>query len=145
MGLVGARNSWGSPVSRRTFHFWRESEQAFGYAQAVSAGGLLFVSGTLSVDASFQTIAAGDMRQQLEAVYSALRETLAAHDSGFYAVVKETVFVTDMEAFLAANDVRVAIYQGLALPAVTAVEVRRLAFPDNVVEIEIVATLEAVA
>lgn len=135
----------GSPVSRRTFHFRREGEQAFGYAQAVSAGGLLFVSGTLSVDASFHTIAAGDMRQQLEAVYSALRDTLAAHDLGFYAVVKETVFVTDMEGFLAANDVRVAIYQGLALPAVTAVEVRRLAFPDNVVEIEIVATLEAVA
>jgi enamine deaminase RidA (YjgF/YER057c/UK114 family) len=134
----------GSPVSRRTFHFRREGEQAFGYAQAVSTGGLLFVSGTLSVDASFQTIAPGDMRQQLEVVYSALAETLAAHDLGFYAVVKETVFVTDMEAFVAASDVRLAIYEGLALPAATAVEVRRLAFPDHVVEIEIVATHEAV-
>ena len=130
-------------MSRRTFHFRPEGEQAFGYAQAVSAGGLLFVSGTLSVDAAFQTIGAGDMRQQLEVVYSALAETLRAHDLGFSAVVKETVFVTDMAAFLAANDVRVATYQGLSLPAVTAVEVRRLAFPGNVVEIEIVAALEA--
>jgi len=130
-------------VSKRTFHFRREGEQAFGYAQAVSAGGLLFVSGTLSVDAAFQTIGAGDMRQQLEVVYSALAETLRAHDLDFSAVVKETVFVTDMAAFLGANEVRVATYQGLALPAVTAVEVRRLAFPDNVVEIEIVATFEA--
>ena len=34
-------------MSKRTFHFRREGEQAFGYAQAVSAGGLLFVSGTM--------------------------------------------------------------------------------------------------
>jgi len=127
-------------VSKRTFHFRREGEHAFGYAQAVSAGGLLFVSGTLSVDAAFKTIGAGDMRQQLEIVYSALGETLRAHDLEFSAVVKETVFVTDMNAFLSANDIRVAVYQGLAFPAATVVEVRRLAFPDNVVEIEIVAT-----
>lgn len=130
-------------MPRRTFHFRREGEQAFGYAQAVSVGELLFVSGTLSVDAAFQTIGAGDMRQQLEIVYSALAETLRAHDLDFSAVVKETVFVTDMDAFLGANEVRLAIYKNLALPAVTAVEVRRLAFPDNLVEIEIVAMLEA--
>ena len=97
-------------MSRRTFHFRREGEQAFGYAQAVSAGGLLFVSGTLSVDAAFQTTGSGNMRQQLEVVYSGLAETLRAHDLDFSAVVKETVFVTDMTAFLEANHVRLASY-----------------------------------
>jgi enamine deaminase RidA (YjgF/YER057c/UK114 family) len=48
-----------------------------------------------------------------------------------------------MDAFIAANDVRLAIYHGLDLPAVTAVEVRRLAFPENLIEIEIIATLSA--
>lgn len=128
-------------MSRRTFHFRPEGERAFGYAQAVSAGGLLFVSGTLSVDAAFQTLAPGDMRGQLEVVYAALGETLAAHGLDFAAVVKETVFVTDMDAFLDANDFRLGIYAGRDLPAVTAVEVRRLAFPANLVEIELVATL----
>lgn len=128
-------------MSRRTFHFRPEGERAFGYAQAVSAGGLLFISGTLSVDAAFQALAPGDMRGQLEVVYAALAETLAAHELNFAHVIKETVFVTDMDAFLDSNDFRLGIYQGHELPAVTAVEVRRLAFPANLVEIELVAIL----
>jgi enamine deaminase RidA (YjgF/YER057c/UK114 family) len=130
-------------VTKRSFHLRQQGEQAFGYAQAVRTDGTLFISGTLAVDAGFQTLAPGDMRQQIKAVYAALAETLSAHDLDFAAVVKETVFVTDMDAFIAANDVRLAIYHGLDLPAVTAVEVRRLAFPENLIEIEIVATLSA--
>ena len=128
-------------MTRRTFHFRREGEQAFGYAQAVQSGQTLHVSGTLAVTEAFQTIGAGNMRAQLIAVYDALRQTLEAFDANFTNVVKETIFVTDMDAFIEANDIRLAIYAGLDLPVVTAVEVRRLAFPDNVVEIELVATL----
>lgn len=128
-------------MTRRTFHFRREGEQAFGYAQAVQSGQTLHVSGTLAVTETFQTISAGNMRAQVIAVYDALRQTLEAFDANFTNVVKETIFVTDMDAFIEANDIRLAIYAGLDLPVVTAVEVRRLAFPDNVVEIELVATL----
>ncbi len=128
-------------MTRRTFHFRREGEQAFGYAQAVRSGQTLYVSGTLAVTEVFQTIGAGDMRAQLIAVYDALRQTLEAFDANFTNVVKETIFATDMDAFIEANDIRLAIYAGLDLPAVTAVEVRRLAFPGNLVEIEVVAIL----
>jgi enamine deaminase RidA (YjgF/YER057c/UK114 family) len=128
-------------MNRRTFHFRREGEQAFGYAQAVKSGQMLYVSGTLAVTETFQTVAPGDMRAQLGAVYDALRQTLEAFDARFAHVVKETIFVTDMDAFIGANDIRLAVYAGLDLPAVTAVEVRRLAFPGNVVEIELVAVL----
>lgn len=128
-------------MTRRTFHFRREGEQAFGYAQAVLSDQTLYVSGTLAVTESFQTLAPSDMRSQLTAIYDALRQTLAAFDASFAGVVKETIFVTDMDAFIDANDIRLAIYAGLDLPAVTAVEVRRLAFPGNVVEIELIAIL----
>ncbi len=128
-------------MTRRTFHFRREGEQAFGYAQAVQSGQTLHVSGTLALSDGFQTIGAGDMRAQLITVYDALRQTLEAFDATFEDVVKETIFVTDMDAFIEANDIRLAIYAGLDLPAVTAVEIRRLAFPDNLVEIELVAIL----
>lgn len=128
-------------MTSRTFHFRREGEQAFGYAQAVRSGQTLYVSGTLAVTEAFQTIGAGDMRAQLIAVYDALRQTLEAFDANFTNVVKETIFATDMDAFIEANDIRLAIYAGLDLPAVTAVEVRRLAFPGNLVEIEVVAIL----
>lgn len=128
-------------MTRRTFHFRREGEQAFGYAQAVLSDQTLYVSGTLAVTESFQTLAPSDMRSQLTAIYDALRQTLAVFDASFAGVVKETIFVTDMDAFIDANDIRLAIYAGLDLPAVTAVEVRRLAFPGNVVEIELIAIL----
>ncbi|HVK81610.1 MAG TPA: RidA family protein [Verrucomicrobiae bacterium] len=127
-------------MTRRTFHFRREGEQAFGYAQAVQSGQTLYVSGTLAVNDAFQTVGA-DMRAQLIVVYDALRQTLEAFGANFASVVKENIFVTDMDAFIDANDLRLAIYAGLDLPAVTAVEVRRLAFPDNLVEIELVAAL----
>lgn len=128
-------------MTRRTFHFRREGEQAFGYAQAVQSGETLHVSGTLAVTEAFQTIGAGNMRAQLIAVYDALRQTLEAFDANFANVVKETIFVTDIDAFIEANDIRLAIYAGLDLPAVTAVEIRRLAFPDNLIEIELIAAL----
>lgn len=128
-------------MTRRTFHFRREGEQAFGYAQAVQSGQTLHVSGTLAVTEAFQTIGAGNMRAQLIAVYDTLRQTLEAFDLRFANVVKEMIFVTDMDAFIEANDIRLAIYAGLDLPAVTAVEIRRLAFPDNMIEIELIAAL----
>jgi enamine deaminase RidA (YjgF/YER057c/UK114 family) len=55
-------------------------------------------------------------------------------------VLKETVYVTDMDAMLAANGERAAAY-GAHTPACTVVEIRRLAFPACMAEIELVARL----
>jgi hypothetical protein len=65
---------------------------------------------------------------------------VAAHGAGFPDVLKETVFVTDMDAMLAANGERAAAY-GAHTPACTVVEIRRLAFPACMAEIELVARL----
>lgn len=122
------------------FHLRPEGEKAFGYAQAVRHGDTLYVAGTLSVDDGFAPLHAGEMAGQIEAVYAAIRQTLAAHGGTLADVVRESVYVTDMDAFIAANGVRVAAYDGW-LPAATAVEVRRLAFPECMVEIEVTAIL----
>lgn len=128
-------------VRRESFHLRPEGEKGFGYAQAVRIGQVVHISGVLAVDDDFATVGAGDMAAQIRAVYATLAEVLARFGAGFADVVKETVFATDMDAFLAANSVRVAVYAGLDLPAVTAVEVRRLAFPDNMIEVEATAAL----
>jgi 2-iminobutanoate/2-iminopropanoate deaminase len=124
----------------RTFHLAQDGERAFGYAQAVSDGSTLYVSGTLSVDDAFAPVAPNDMRGQLEHIYGRIRRTLESHGVGFGSVLKETVFVTDMDAFLAGNEVRLRTYAG-HVPACTAVEVKRLAFPACMAEIELVASL----
>lgn len=124
---------------RHSFHLREEGERAFGYAQAVTSGDTVYISGMLAVDDQWQVIAPGDMAAQVKAVYAALGTTLARLGVGFADVVKEGIFVTDMDGFIAANDIRKAAYAGLALPAATAVEVRRLAFSDCLVEIELTA------
>ncbi len=122
------------------FHLRPDGEKAFGYAQAVRRGDTVYVAGTLSVDDGFAPLHAGDMAAQIGAAYAAIRETLAAHGGTLADVVRETVYVTDMDAFIAANGARMAAYAGW-LPAATAVEVKRLAFPECMVEIEVTAIL----
>ena len=122
------------------FHLRPEGEKAFGYAQAVRRGDTLYVAGTLSVDDGFAPLHAGDMAAQIGAVYAAIGQTLAAHGGTFADVVRESVYVTDMDAFIAANGARLAAYGGW-FPAATAVEVKRLAFPECMVEIEVTAIL----
>ena len=122
------------------FHLRPDGEKAFGYAQAVRHGDTVHVAGTLSVDDGFAPLHAGDMAAQIGAAYAAIRETLAAHGGTLANVVRETVYVTDMDAFIAANGTRTAAYAGW-LPAATAVEVKRLAFAESMVEIEVTAIL----
>ena len=56
-------------------------------------------------------------------------------------MVRETIYVSDMDAFIAANAYRLEVYAGVDLPAATAVQVERLAFPECMVEIEATAML----
>ena len=122
------------------FHLRPDGEKAFGYAQAVRRGDTLYVAGTLAVADGLAPLHAGDMAGQIAAAYAAIRDTLAAHGGSLANVVRETAYVTDMDAFIAANGARMAAYAGW-LPAATVVEVKRLAFPDCMVEIEVTAIL----
>ncbi|MBY8824243.1 RidA family protein [Sphingomonas colocasiae] len=128
-------------MDRQSFHLAPDAEKAFGYAQAVRIGDRLHISGSLSVDDDFAPIHAGDMAAQIGRVYDTISRTLTAFDAGFANVVSERIFVTDMDAFLAANLARIAAYAGCDLPAATAVEVRRLAFSECLIEVEIMAAL----
>ena len=128
-------------TDRQTFHLRPEGEKAFGYAQAVRSGTTLHISGSLSVDDAFRPELPGDMAGQIGSAYAAIGRTLAAFGATMANVVKENIYVTDMDAFIAGNGARIAHYDGLDLPATTAVEVRRLAFPECMIEIEVTAAL----
>ncbi|HUE78754.1 MAG TPA: RidA family protein [Sphingomicrobium sp.] len=125
-----------------TFHLSAAGEQAFGYAQAVRSGSLVHVSGTLSVDETFAPLHAGQIDEQVRHIYASIRRTLDHFGIGLRSVVRETIYVTDMEAFLGANSIRLAEYDG-HYPAATAVQVQRLAFPECMIEVEVTADLTA--
>ena len=128
-------------MDRQSVHLRAEGEKAFGYAQTVRAGDQLYLAGSLSVDDAFQPRHAGDMNAQVREAYGAILRSLAQFGAGPANVVRETIYVTDMDAFLTANAYRLELYAGVDLPAATAVQVSRLAFPECMVEIEVTAAL----
>lgn len=104
-------------------------ERSIGYCQAVRVGDVLYVSGVTG---------AAPMENAVPRVYEQLGRILAANGLGFGDVAKETVYATDLDAFIKVSGVRKQFY-GSWLPAATWVQVQRLYVPSFVVEVELVA------
>ena len=99
---------------------------------------LIFISGQLARDKSGNIVGPRDMRTQIRQVGENLRAALEAAEASIADLVKTTTFVTDIDEFFRHVDIR-HDYLGVALPASTTVEVRRLSHPDLMVEIEAIA------
>lgn len=125
---------------KQVFHL-NSYEKDLGYSQAVLIGKTLYISGSVAADQNGRLEAPGDMAGQLRAAYSNIRRTLGAHGADFDAVVKETIFTTDMDGLLKATDVRFEFYGKERLPATSWVQVQRLVDAGSLVEIEVVAEL----
>lgn len=106
------------------------------YSQAIEAGGMIFVSGQLPIDAATGVMPEGvenQSRQSLENIKHILEEAgLTMAD-----IVKTTVFLADMSLFADMNKVYATYFQG-ACPARSAVAVKALP-KDALVEIECIA------
>ena len=109
------------------------------YAQAVKAGGFVFVSGQIPL-APDGSLVEGDIRVQTERVMENLKAVLEAAGSGLSRVVQTTCFLADMEAFPGFNEVY-ARYFTPPSPARATVAVKAL--PRGVrVEVACVALAE---
>jgi reactive intermediate/imine deaminase len=108
------------------------------FADAVRAGGLLFVSGIVAVDGDGNLVGGEDVVAQTRQVFENMRAVLVEAGCGFEDVVKVTVFLTDIDDRPSINPVRQEVF-GATRPASTLVEVPRLAVPGAKVEIECVA------
>ena len=121
----------------------REIEERFNLSAAVRSNGTLYLSGLTAIDERMQIVAPGDMEAQVAQIYRRLERALAACGCSLVDVVSETAYATDIEWLGRAAHVRDGFYRraGAAPPAATAVEVRRLFFPDALVELTVVAEL----
>jgi 2-iminobutanoate/2-iminopropanoate deaminase len=109
------------------------------YTDAVRAGGLLFLSGIVPVDAEGNLVGA-DVVEQARQVFRNMELVLKAAGCGFEDVVKVTHFLLDVNDRAAINPVRQELF-GQARPASTLVEVSSLAVPGALLEIEAVAAI----
>ena len=95
------------------------------YAQAVKANGFVITSGQLPIDPAAGTLPEGiqaQTRQSLTNVKAILEEAGLTMD----AVLKTTVFLSDMNNFAAMNEVYATFFTEGSFPARSAVEVARL-------------------
>jgi 2-iminobutanoate/2-iminopropanoate deaminase len=79
--------------------------QGAPYSQAISAGGLVFVSGQLSLRPDHAEIVGDSIAEQTEQVFANLRAILEAAGSGLDRLVKTTVYLTDLGDFGGMNEV----------------------------------------
>ena len=112
------------------------------YAHVVVADGkrTVFISGQLARDRHGNTVGKGDMRAQLRQVGENIKAALEAAGATLDDLVKTTTYVTDIEEYFKHVDIRMEYFR--ALPTSTTVEVRRLAHPDFLVEVEAIAMVD---
>ena len=103
-------------------------------------GKMIYVAGQLARDADGNIVGPGDMRAQMEQTFKNLDACLKAAGATWADVVKTNTFVTDYEEFSKCRDVRMR-YFGVASPTSTTIQISRLAQPEAMVEIELIAVV----
>jgi 2-iminobutanoate/2-iminopropanoate deaminase len=117
-----------------------DAPRAIGpYSQAVRAGGFVFASGQIPIDPATGEFVAGGVAEQTDQVLRNVSAVLEAAGTGLDRVVKTTVFLADMNDFIAMNEVYGRFF-GERPPARATVQAARLP-RDAKVEIEAIAML----
>lgn len=101
------------------------------YNQAVIANGVLYVSGQIPLDPATGELVSGSIEEETEMVMKNLQAILEAANTSFDAVIKCSIFISDMGQFGQINAVY-GNYFGENAPARECVEVSKLPKGVNV-------------
>jgi 2-iminobutanoate/2-iminopropanoate deaminase len=103
-------------------------------------GRIVHLKGQVALDRAGNIVGAGDMRAQLRQVLENVRIALASVGGEMGDILSMTNYVTDVDAFLAAGDIRREIFTA-PFPVTTTVEVVRLYDRALLVEISAIAEI----
>src|ERR1043165_318540 len=121
----------------------RDLWQPFGpFSQLVVQGDgrIVHLKGQVALDRDGRIVGAGDMRAQLRQVLANIRTALASVGGEMGDILSMTNYVTDMDAFLAAGDIR-REFLAAPYPVTTTVEVARLYDRTLLVEVSAIAEI----
>jgi enamine deaminase RidA (YjgF/YER057c/UK114 family) len=136
-------------------HFGVPWEKTSGYSQGVRVGHTIHLAGQLShddnghfigpatLDGSGRPTDTSNMELQMRTTYANAAKVLGSFGAGLEHVVQEVLYVIDMDsAFAVAGPVRKAAYGTDSPECVsTMVQVTRLAFPQQLIEVSFTAVL----
>src|SRR5712691_8782935 len=119
-------------------------ERGRGFMPAVSVNPIrvLFTAG-LTGRTPDGAVAAGGMAAQTRRACERLQAVLGHGGASFSDVIKQLVYVTDLEAYNTSGRAARTAFFGEARPASTGLVVRRLADPAMLIEVELVVDLSA--
>jgi len=107
-------------------------------SQGFQVGDLIYLSGQAAIDQQGDLIGVGDFDAQAEQTFANIRNVLEAAGSSMDKIVKVTIYMTDMSYFSRIVELRRKWFRP-PYPADTIVEVKALALPELMIEIEAVA------
>jgi reactive intermediate/imine deaminase len=113
-----------------------------GYSHVVSTRGgkTIYIAGQVAFDAKGNLVGKGDLAAQTKQVFENLGIALKASGATFANVVKTNYYMRDASQVAVVREIR-SKYFTSELPASTLVEVPRLANPDFLIEIEVIAVV----
>ena len=113
---------------------------AYFIAPAWRVGELVMCSGQAAIDEKGAIVGAGDFDAQLAQTFANITRVLAAAGSDLSKVVKVVIYLTDMSHFPKIVEARQRYFTA-PYPADTTVEVKGLALPELMVEIDVTAVV----
>ena len=122
-------------LKRENFSSGAPFEDKAGYSRAVKVGNMVFVGGTTTTNAQGEVEAAGDAYLQTKIILQKIEEVLQRAGASMSNVVRVRFYVTDISR---GQDYIRAYSEWFKTirPVITMAEVKALARPEHLVEIE---------
>lgn len=112
--------------------------EPYRIAQGYRVDDLIFLSGQAAINEAGELVGVGDFGAQAAQTFANIERLLAAAGSDLSKIVKVTIYLTDMARFPEILELR-GRYFTPPYPADTIVEVRSLALPELLIEIDVIA------
>ena len=128
-------------MEKQPINPWRWQEK-FGFSHAWKVDGaqsIVFLAGQGPVSAEGQIVGQGDFEAQARRTFENIQAVLEQAGTSFGAVVKLTVYLTDIGHLLDYARVRNDFIVTSEPPASTALEVSALALPGMMIEVDAIA------
>lgn len=115
--------------------------KARGYSHAFKVGDTIYVAGQGPFDQEMRLVGEDDIVSQTEQTYENLKRVLEAAGATIANIVKLTWYLRSIDDLPKTGDVFRKYFQR-PYPAGTAVEISRLASPDQLIEVDAIAVVE---
>lgn len=140
VGGVGLMSAQGGAAIERINPQGLSTPTGYTHVVSVRGGKTVYVAGQIALDAGGQLVGKGDLAAQTTQVFDNLAIALKAAGATFDNVVKTNYYMRDASQVAVVRGIR-SRYFARELPASTLIEVPRLAQPDFLIEIEVVAVV----